>query len=127
MKDLSKEIRIAILACAPYLDEINSSMVTKMVNMIISILVRKELLTPEQGIINRLPYDNKNVILDEPWGDFWDTIQHDEGTSKKIILDWSAPYDISQTDYSDLSGVFEKYIDFTSAFPITSVNREEEE
>lgn len=124
MKDLSKEIRTAILACAPYLDEINPSMVTKMVNMVITILVRKELLTPEQGIMNRLPYDNKNVILDEPWGDFWDTIEQDKRMNRKIILDWSTPFDIWQTNHSDFSEFFEKSIDFTSDCPNTSDNRE---
>jgi len=128
MKELSEEIKLAILSCAPYLEEINSMMVKKMVNMIISVLVRNELLTPDQGIESRIPYANKRLILDEPWGNFWDLMNSNkiEKETKTLTISSFQP-SFSELEVDNFSGFSEEHIDFTDSFPVPGLNRGEEE
>lgn len=128
MKELSEEIKLAILSCAPYLEEINPMVVKKMVNMVISVLVRNELLTPDQGIESRIPYANKRLILDEPWGNFWDLLNSNKTEKKtKTFTISSFQPSFPELEVDSFSGFFEEHIDFTNSFPVPGMNREEEE
>jgi len=124
MKNLSDEIKFAILSCMPYLEEVNSGAVKRMVNMIISVLVRNDLLTPDQGIENRIPYSERKLILDEPWDKFWNLL------SVEPSKDYPKTYTISSSplslDLNDFSTSFEEYIDFTNVTPNPGDNRPEE-
>ena len=126
MKELSEEIKLAILSCAPYLEEINSRMVKRMVNMIISVLVRNELLTPDQGIESRIPYADKRLILDEPWGNFWDLLNSNKTEESSLDARLIQP-SFPELEVNSFSGFFEEHFDFTNSFPVPGLNREEEE